>query len=589
MKFRGLALASSLLVAAFPAAAQFRAAAAAGEGGALAAAGAAPSALSAPAAPPLPLRYALLLNSPAPTLSAGTAFLADPAAQRWFAANRPEQFPALVEGAHGLSDWEQVLRSYDDPRLLREAVLSRPESALAKSPALLLRLVDRTKALAAHRPLYEEAALEWSRLSPEAHEALAAAGAPESAWSSLSLPERYETLRRVPQTFAAGMITAGPGSPEFAAQYESALKRVGFVMTDEELAGHLENIARSRRLEGEQDRAAKSAGDSAAATAAALTDAPLDAAPPAGELSPEETRALLARLEPAILGLVRGTPSGDAVLAAISGGGLRVALGATSRDDALATYHADSSSIVLGEKQLAELLAALGRSPRDLLTDDEALADAAVLYSHLFVHEATHRRQDLWASRLPAEARALTYNQLSEVEANNAQAKYLKEKRAADPAFAAREARLRGVWGLVAAVMRQPEALSSDPAAMSSWLANGYRQVPTLARSSARLIAFGLDADRRDAGVAGLVDAELARRGRRPAAARRELERAGRDADAGRDRAGLEALATSELRFLRASLRGQAQAMVEAARALAERARLRTREARVRAPQAPLS
>jgi hypothetical protein len=561
MKFRGLALVSSLLVAAFPAAAQFRAAVPAAEGGALAAVSAPATALSGPAAPPLPLRYALMLNSPAPMLSAGTAFLADPAAQRWFAANRPEQFPALVQGALGLSDWEQVLTSYDDPRLLREAVLSRPESAIAKSPALLLKLVDRTKTLAANRPFYEEAVLEWSRLSPESQAALAAADAPESVWSTLSLPERYETLRRVLQTLAAKMITADPVDPEFAAQYENALKHVGFVMTDEELAGHLENIARARRLEEEQHRAAKIAGDSAAATAAALTDAPLDAAP-AVDLSPEETRALLARLEPAIAGLVRGTPTGDAVLAAVSGGGLRVALGATSRDDALATYHAESSSIVLGEKQLTELLAALGRTPRDLLTDDEALADAAVLYSHLFVHEATHHRQDLWTRRLPAEARALTYNQLSEVEANNAQAKFLKEKRAADPAFAARETRLRGVWGLVAAVMRQPEALASDPAAMSSWLVNGYRQVPTLARSSARLIAFGLDADRRDAGVARRVDAELARRGRREAA------------DAGTDRPALEALPTSELRSLRDSLRGRAQAMVEAAQALAERARV---------------
>ena len=440
-----------------------------------------------------------------------------------------------------------MLTSYDDPRQLREAILSRQDSEVATRPALLLKLVDRTPALAAHRRLYEQAALDWSMFSTEERAAFAAAGAPENVWSAMPLPARYEMARRVFQELTATAITVGPEDPGYVAQYEKALSRVGLVMTDEELETHLESIA-----------AAKRASSSAARTAAALSaDAPAaeDAPAPAYDLSPDETRALLARLEPAILGLVRGTPSGDRVLAGVSGGGLTIGLGSTSRDDALATYHAESSSIVLGEKQLAGLMAALGRSPRDLLTDDEALADAAVLYSHLFVHEATHHRQELWARRLPAGARPLVYNQQSEVEANNAQALFLKEKRAADPAFAAREKRLRGVWGLVAAVMRQPEGLASDPAAMSSWLSNGYRHVPTLARASARLIAFGLDADRRGAGVAREVDAELARRGRLPANLRAEDKE----------------LTTRDLRRLRDSLSGQAQAMVEAVRALSDR------------------
>jgi hypothetical protein len=558
MMLRGLSLAGALLVAALPAAAQVRAAASAAESGSSAAG---VSALSTPA---LPLSYALMLHSPAPTLSAGNAFLADSAAQRWFAVNRPEQLPALMQGALNLSDWEQVLTSYDDPRLLREAILSRPGNLFTNSPTLLLKLVDRTPALAAKRRLFEEAVLEWSILAPETRAALAAASAPEDVWTRLPLPNRYETLRRVLQESAGSLITGAPGDPEFAAQYEAALRRMGMVMTDEEFAGHKESIARAKRLEEAQSRAARRAGDSAAETAAALAVEPEDAVATPSDLSPEEARRILTRLMPAINGLLRGTPSGDALLAAVSGSGLGLGLGATSRDAALATYNTGTHSIVLGQKQLAQLLAALGRAPRDLLTDDEALADAAVLYSHLYVHEATHHLQDLWAHRVPAEARALTYNQQSEVEANNAQAKFLKEKRAVDPAFAAREARLRDVWGMVAAVMRQPEALASDPAAMSSWLARGYRHVPTLQRSSARLIAYGLYADRRDAWRTKAIDAELARRRRLSAAERQELERS----------PGRKKIATSDLRSFRDSFRGQAQAMVEAARALSERARV---------------
>ena len=547
---KSLAFAGVFLVAACPARAQVRAVAPGAGTGALASA-AAPAAISAPA---LPLSYALILNSPAPSLSAGSAFLADPAAQHWFEAHRPEQLPVLIRGALGLRDWEQTLTAYDDPRRLREAILARQESPVANDPALLLRMIDRAPALAARRQLYEEAVLDWSIFSADTRAALTAAGANEKAWTGLSLPSRYETLRRVLQELAGKLITVGPEDPRFAAQYENALRRVGAVMTDEELAGHREAVSRAQAA--------------AARTAAALSgEKTAEAAPePAYDLSPAETKSLLARLIPAITSVVRGTPSGDALLAEVSAK-LGVTIGATDRDGALATYHEDSSSIMLGGKQLAELMAGLGRTPRELLTDDAALADAAALYSHLYVHEATHFRQNLWARRLPVGARRLAYNHSSEVEANNAQAKFLREKRAADPLFAARESRLRDVRGMVAAVMRQPEALASDPAAMSSWLADGYRHVPTLARSGARLIGFGLLAEQRDAALANRIDAELARRGRLPIAQRLDLGRANRDASA-----GIEDVDTGELRRLRDQLRGQAHAMIAAVAAMTARA-----------------
>ena len=185
------------------------------------------------------------------------------------------------------------------------------------------------------------------------------------------------------------------------------------------------------------------------------------------------------------------------------------------------------------------------------------------------MHEATHHRQERWAGRLPDGARRLAYNQASEMEANNAQAKFLREKRAADPAFAAREERLRGVWGMVAAVMRQPEGLANDPDAMKSWLTAGYRHVPTLARSGARIIGYGLAADRRDAALADRVDAELGRRSRLPVDERLDLGREDRDF-----RDGLESLDTHELRRLSASLRGRAHEMMAAVADMTERYRV---------------
>jgi hypothetical protein len=472
MKSRAIALAVLLLAEAFPAAAQVRVAAPAAGAGAFAAA-------AAPLSPASALR----------------------------------QFER--------QDWNLVLRSYDDPRPLREAILARQDSKIAVEPARLLKLVDRTPELAGRRRLYEEAVLDWSVFSPETRAALTAAGASEELWRELTLPKRYETLRQVFQNMAGVLITAAPGHPDFAAQYEKALIKVGAVMTDEELAGHRESIERAHRLDENLRAAAKAAGASANATASALVETarssgdldaaeaavadasarlgliPAAAAPvPAYDLTPAESAALEARLAGAILSAVGGTPSGDALLAEIAGTGLRLSIGATSRDGALATYKHRTKTIVLGGKQLARMTSELGRSPRDLLTDDEALADAAVIYSHLYVHEATHHRQHLWADTLPPKARSLAYNHLSEVEANNAQAKFLKEKRAADPAFAAREARLRKMKGHAGGAMRQPERLASNQDKMSNWLMHGYRRVPTLARASARMIRAGLRSDR---------------------------------------------------------------------------------------------
>jgi hypothetical protein len=94
MKSRGLALAlAALLLASLPAAAQLRVAVPAAEAGSIGASAAAPR------GPALPLSYALMLNSPAPVLSAGSSFLADTHAQSWFADHHPEQLPALVQGA----------------------------------------------------------------------------------------------------------------------------------------------------------------------------------------------------------------------------------------------------------------------------------------------------------------------------------------------------------------------------------------------------------------------------------------------------------------------------------------------------------
>ena len=151
----------------------------------------------------------------------------------------------------------------------------------------------------------------------------------------------------------------------------------------------------------------------------------------------------------------------------------------------------------------------------------------------------------------------------------------MKEKRATDPAFAARDARLRNISGHLGTQIRGPERLASDPSAMSSWLAYGYRRIPSLERAGARMIDHGIAADRLSAHFARRIDAELAQRRRLPHVERQELERSRLGTESLDQGARLKTIATSELRRLRARMRGQAYLMISAAQALFARVHAR--------------
>jgi len=211
------------------------------------------------------------------------------------------------------------------------------------------------------------------------------------------------------------------------------------------------------------------------------------------------------------------------------------------------------------------------------LTDDEALADIAVIYSSVFVHEMTHHRQSLWGrSRFPKKIAgsdqvfAYGYNQAWETEAFKAAAAFLKQKRAADPSFAAREARLRRI-PLIDRYFAEEEN-AKDLAEMPRFR-QYYTAVPTLSRSARQIIALGIENDEKNARSAKLIDVELARRSRLARLERLALEKNGIAFEALRGGANLKKTSTSGLRRLRDELRGQAQIMLKAANDLIERTR----------------
>jgi hypothetical protein len=224
-------------------------------------------------------------------------------------------------------------------------------------------------------------------------------------------------------------------------------------------------------------------------------------------------------------------------------------------------HNPNNNDICIGTEHLSIIIALLGRSPRDLLTDDEALADLAVIYSGTFVHELTHNNQYFWLrNHVPEGMWGFAFNQDWEREAENAAAGFIKQKRAANPSFAAREARLAQIIKKNATA----ENNTQDPATMKDWLQKSYSHIPTLYRAAARIISIGIGNEEESAEKKSRlksIDDELARRSHLTETERLALEQSAKTSGA---ISSFEQIATSILSQYRATLFADIQPMLEA-------------------------
>jgi len=342
-------------------------------------------------APSVPLVYQARLLSPNPTLSAGGAFLADGRAQEWFQTNRPELLAPLMQNAYDMKDWEQVLAAHDDPRLLREAILSRSETTLGRDASALLALVDRTPALAAQRPLFEATVMDWGIISAETRGILAEEGFDERRWTQVEIPARYEILRHAQTRWARTVLTAPEGSREYAEQYEKVHNRLWGLSTDTEITERLKTLARAKETAAALEQARDSVSRGAKAAEALGVSAPVEWNP-----DPRERHDLAYALMQNIAQELRGTKIGGELLASFGEDPVSFSIEKITTG-AGGDYTPDQKHIRLSERYVLEVAAALGHTPRSLLADKKSLAVVGKIFASTLVHEGTHHRQFAWA------------------------------------------------------------------------------------------------------------------------------------------------------------------------------------------------
>ncbi len=421
---------------------------------------------------------------------AAAAFLRDERAQALLRAENPGLLAPSFQRAHEILDLAALPKEYGDPANLRRALIARDSEPSFQRPADIRAFYAGRGLAPAEMRKVVRALAEWRTLDLELRGWILEAGATETIWKTLTVDERATAIvSALRERLLQGRNLSLDGAA-YRARLEEFARRAAPYMTanddyklDQLLGRHEELASDLRRAR----RGAKRARDEGlmAVLGAVSVAGDLDAARGAldvletasGErpekISKRTLAAVSARLPAAVRRWAAGTPA-EAVLDRALG---RIEL--DKLETALGGYQNGTDRLILSRENLGLFLFERGRQARDLLSDDELLADFALEMTPIIVHETTHRlqRQHADAAGLTTQDAATLYGHEDEREAFTVQALFVKAFAARDPERAARFAakeRLSFFW--------DPETIAKTIKAVPY----GYSNVPSAHGSRAR-------------------------------------------------------------------------------------------------------
>lgn len=482
------------------------------------------AALVAPEAAGLAARaegYQAALNVYDRTAAAG--FLADPAAQGWFASERPQFAVPALQRAHEILDLSALPARYEDAAGLRRALIARDSEPSSEKPDSLLAMYSAWDLPADQRKRVEQALVEWRTLDPDLRGWLTEAGLTSGAWRDLRLSERCEAVVRALMIHVLGTRPLAVDGKAYQARMASFVERASPFLSPaedylldqksrrfQELAVRLRRLREAARRSGDETAkalVAKTArqGPDAVSELLDRVDAGTGEAPRTVPIPPGVIRSVQARLPAAIRRIVAGTTAEPVISEALE----RVLL--SHHETAQGGYEARRDRLIVDRALLEGFLAERGRPAGDLLTDPALLDAFALEIAPIVVHETTHRLQSLRAraAGLDYFDQSALYGQEDEREAYTVQLAFVRAFAAAHPEKAAALAandRLDFFWS---------EELVLKTRAL---VHVGYANVPSFHGSRARAVTLAhwraADARRR----LPAIEAELAVAGERTGA-----------------------------------------------------------------------
>lgn len=476
---------------------------------------------------------------------AAEAFLGDAAGQARLRAGDSERYRAVFMQAADLKSLADLLRGEGGSATFRDALRSRAGCGFCQEPAALVAWAGTlVPALDAERLKYlRRAVYEWDTLPSALRARLAAGGESEAGWAAMPLPLRSTKIEPwLQETLAAFLKELPRTKAELKDLYDRSDDFIVLLRRDERirltdrtdaLESSLDGLEKARERASafldpkirETLKQAEAASD--LETRLALLSALFDglglrddsvtvAAPPrAGQVFDASSRRVTADLlRGGLMATIAGTWAGDELTEFYRTHPLDLRIARTDESGTVGWY--EDGVMSFNEAYIVMLLKVKGRDVRDLQADPALLANLTADLAPLFVHEATHQRQQAWR-----EERGLpkVWEQNSELEAKQTEALFTLEKSSRDPVFRATLERDALTPGPARSALREAEQLRDlGPAAYRDKVrVQNYPYVPSLEGGIHRVAAYPHKLD-------GIVAAELARRAALPAAEAALLE-----------------------------------------------------------------
>lgn len=403
----------------------------------------------------------LLLITQEDSLEAAQQLLRDQALQERWKAEDPEGYRKAFASAAELKDLGDLLTGMSQPRAIRLGLDKREECKFCGSPARLeawfrkeMPWADKSRIKA-----LREATWAWEFVPPAARKALAAKSVSEADWEKLDFPDRMSRLQEWSGAELADILSTTPRTPaEYKALENRALAISGIVGNADssrlwERVDHarhaVEGLARAEKLVGKDPAKRKAleaargadlddmlAGLGSIFDGAGVKDSAFRAAAPARDgqrFDVDGRREMVAGLlRTGLMKETAGTFAGRDLeeFYRTNKLDLRVAAPLAGQENWIGWHQ--GGVITFNEKHIQEYLKAEGRDIKDLAQDPQLLRRLSVQLAPLFVHEANHQRQMVWAreNKLPWMP-----GQHNELETMQVEALFIVEKRRRDPSF----------------------------------------------------------------------------------------------------------------------------------------------------------
>ncbi|MBI3299611.1 MAG: hypothetical protein HYZ75_15710 [Elusimicrobia bacterium] len=350
-----------------------------------------------------------------------------------------------------------ITGGHNDVRALRLGLQGRPNCAFCQVPEKLLAW--RQRFFGKEDAVLKAAVYDWATMPPERQAWLKDHASPEEVWRRLTYSERQEVLRGWALSEREALLKADPRTRGELGLMGARMNEMTAVLTGNESVAVWQRYAQAEqavlrleearaKLKGSKDPAlqAKLAEaekakdlDSRLSALGALFDGARIAAPGLRAQAPSrpdqaftpESRALVAELvKTGMLAETKGTFAGAELTEFYAKVPMKVAI-APTEGSAVAWYWDGVMSF--NERHISEFVKARGKSLDDLARDQALLKELNLELVPVFVHEAVHHRQDVWAK---AQGIPSNWSQHQEQEAMMAHALFVTQKAKTDKAYA---------------------------------------------------------------------------------------------------------------------------------------------------------